>query len=137
MVRELVHDPLVLGVRSRPAAPEDYMIAEDLIDTLRAHSDTCAGMAANMIGKAVRIIAFYDNAKLILMFNPEIVSRSTPFEAEESCLSLLGEPRKTTRYRAVKVRYQDSRFKQKSKTFVGFPAQIIQHEVDHCDGVLI
>ena len=110
MVRELVHDPLFLGVRSKPAAKEDRIIAADLLETLAAHRASCVGMAANMIGKAVSIIAFSDNGKYTAMYNPEIIGRAAPYETEEGCLSLLGEPRKTTRYQTIKVRYQDASF---------------------------
>jgi len=137
MVRELVHDPLFLGVRSKLAAKEDRAVAKDLLDTLTAHNTACVGMAANMIGKAVRIIAFNDNGRYTVMYNPEIVGKASPYETEEGCLSLLGEPRKTTRYKTIKVRYQDASFTWKTKSYTGFTAQIIQHEVDHCNGVLI
>ena len=99
MVRELVHDPFLLGMRSKPATKDDSRIARDLLDTLNAHRETCVGMAANMIGKTVRIIAFIDGAKPNLMYNPEIISKAAPYETEEGCLSLLGAPRKTTRYK--------------------------------------
>lgn len=137
MIRELMHDPMFLGIKSRPAVKEDTLIARDLLDTLTAHRETCVGMAANMIGKTVRIIAFNDCGKYTLMFNPEITGKSAPYETEEGCLSLIGAPRKTTRYRTIKVKYQDADFQWKTKSFSGFTAQIIQHEVDHCNGVLI
>ena len=137
MVRELIHDPLFLGIKARDAVKEDAVIAQDLLDTLRAHCDTCVGMAANMIGKSVRIIAFSDQGKYTVMYNPQIVGKNAPFETEEGCLSLLGGPRKTTRYKTVRVKYQDEKFVRRTKSFAGFTAQIIQHEVDHCDGVLI
>ena len=137
MVRELVHDPLLLGVRSKPAAKDDRDTARDLLDTLRAHSETCVGMAANMIGRSVSIIAFSDNGRYTVMYNPAIIAGSAPYETEEGCLSLLGGPRKTTRYKTIKVRYQDSGFVWRTQSYAGFTAQIIQHEVDHCNGVLI
>lgn len=137
MIKELVHDPLFLGIKSKPAAKEDSAVAADLLDTLKAHRDTCVGMAANMIGKAVRIIAFNDNGRYTVMYNPEIIGKSLPYETEEGCLSLLGAPRKATRYQMIKVRYQDDRFRIKTQTYTGFTAQIIQHEVDHCSGILI
>ena len=137
MKKALVHDPLFLGIKSRPATKEDSAVAADLLDTLRAHKETCAGMAANMIGKTVRIIAFSDNGRYTVMYNPEIIGKSVPYETEEGCLSLLGGPRKTTRYQMIKVRYQDDRFRNKTQTYTGFTAQIIQHEVDHCSGILI
>ena len=137
MIKELVHDPMLLGIQSKPATKDDSAVAADLLDTLRAHKDTCVGMAANMIGKTVRIIAFSDNGKYTVMFNPEIIGKAIPYETEEGCLSLLGGPRKTTRYQMIKVRYQDEGFKVKTQTYTGFTAQIIQHEVDHCGGILI
>ena len=137
MVRELVHDPMLLGIKSRPAAKEDAAVARDLLDTLAAHRDTCVGMAANMIGRNVRIIAFNDSGKYTVMYNPEIIMKSAPYETEEVCLSLLGAPRKTTRYQTIRVKYQDGGFQWKTKSFSGFTAQIIQHETDHCDGILI
>ena len=137
MGRELVHDPLFLGIKSKAATKQDAAVAQDLLDTLTAHRETCVGMAANMIGKAVRIIAFSDNGKYTVMYNPEIISKAAPYETEEGCLSLLGEPRKTTRYKTVKVKFQDGSFQWKTKSYSGFTAQIIQHEIDHCNGVLI
>ena len=137
MVRELVHDPMFLGIKSKPATKEDSLIARDLLDTLTANREICVGMAANMIGKAVRIIVFIDGAKPSLMFNPEIISKAAPYETEEGCLSLLGAPRKTTRYKTIRVKYQDDKFQWKTKSYSGFTAQIIQHEIDHCNGILI
>ena len=137
MIRELVHDPFLLGMRAKPATKDDSRIARDLLDTLNAHRETCVGMAANMIGKTVRIIAFIDGAKPNLMYNPEIISKAAPYETEEGCLSLLGAPRKTTRYKMIKVKYQDSGFMWRTGTYLGFTAQIIQHEIDHCNGILI
>ena len=137
MVRELVHDPLFLGIKSKAATKQDAAVAQDLLETLTAHRETCVGMAANMIGKAVRIIAFSDNGKYTVMYNPEIISKAAPYETEEGCLSLLGEPRKTTRYKTIKVKFQDGSFQWQTKSYSGFTAQIIQHEIDHCNGVLI
>ena len=137
MVRELVHDPMFLGIKSKPATKEDSLIARDLLDTLNVHRETCVGMAANMIGKAVRIIVFIDGAKPVVMFNPEIISKAAPYETEEGCLSLLGAPRKTTRYKTIRVKYQDDKFQWKTTSYSGFTAQIIQHEIDHCNGILI
>lgn len=137
MVRELMHNPLLLGMKSKPAVREDAAVARDLLDTLAAHRENCVGMAANMIGKAVRIIAFADGNGYTVMYNPEIIAKSAPYEAEEGCLSLLGAPRKTLRYRTICVKYQDASFAWKTKSYTGFTAQIIQHEVDHCNGVLI
>lgn len=137
MIKELMHDPLFLGMKSDPATPEDLQVAQDLLDTLMAHQDTCVGMAANMIGVRKRIIAFADKKTYMTMFNPEIIRKSGPYETEESCLSLLGGPRKCKRYQTIRVQWQDANFKMHSKNFTGWTAQIIQHEVDHCDGILI
>ncbi len=137
MIKELVHDPMLLGRVSQLATAEDLDIARDLMDTLVAHRQTCVGMAANMIGERKRIIAFDDNGTYMLMLNPEILKADGVYETEESCLSLLGGPRKTKRYRKIKVRYQNEQLQVRIKTFEGFTAQIIQHEVDHCNGILI
>ena len=137
MVKELVHDPLLLARPSQPATKEDLETARDLMDTLQAHNETCVGMAANMIGVQKRIIAFLCGKEYMLMLNPEIITRSGPYETEESCLSLLGGPRKTTRYQKIKVRYQTEELKERLRTFDGWTAQIIQHEIDHCNGILI
>ena len=137
MVQELIHDPLLLARKSTPATAEDLPIARDLLDTLAAHRDSCVGMAANMIGQFKRIIVFDCEGKLMVMLNPEIISASGEYETEEGCLSLLGGPRKTKRYQKIKVRYQTEAFQIRLKTFTGWTAQIIQHEVDHCNGILI
>ena len=137
MVRELVHDPIFLARRSEPAGKEDLQTARDLLDTLEAHRDTCVGMAANMIGVCRRIIAFDNQGTKMVMLNPEIVRQWGEYETEESCLSLLGGPRKTRRYQKIKVQYQTEDFQTRLKTFSGWTAQIIQHEIDHCNGVLI
>ena len=137
MVRELIHDPIFLAQPSEPATAEDLPIARDLLDTLQAHKQTCVGMAANMIGYAKRIIAFDDRGRYMVIFNPKIIRRSGEYDAEESCLSLLGGPRKTKRYEKIKVEYQTEQFQIRLKTFEGFTAQIIQHEIDHLDGILI
>lgn len=137
MVKELIHDPIFLARPSVPATTADGDVARDLEDTLLFHRETCVGMAANMIGVSRRIIAFYDEDSLQVMFNPEIIKTSGEYEAEESCLSLLGGPRKTRRFQKIKVRYQTPQLQTRLKTFEGFTAQIIQHEVDHCNGVLI
>ena len=136
MIRPIEKDPLFLGRKSRTATAEDLPVARDLLDTLAAHRDGCVGMAANMIGQAVRIIAFDNGGKYEIMLNPEIVRASVPFEAEEGCLSLPGT-RKTKRYRSIKVRYQNEKQQIRLKTFTGWTAQIIQHEIDHCNGILI
>lgn len=137
MVRQLVHDPLLLGRPSREAGEEDLPVLTDLLDTLRAHRETCVGMAANMIGSHTRIIAFFDGQEAVGMLNPEILKASAEYETEESCLSLLGGPRKTRRFQKIKVRYQNAGMQSRIKTFDGWTAQIIQHEIDHCNGILI
>ena len=136
MVREIMKDPIFLAQKSAPATAEDSAIGQDLLDTLAAHKDGCVGMAANMIGVAKRIIVFDDEGTYTLMYNPEIVKCSQPYEAEEGCMSLPGI-RKTKRYRSIKVRYQNLDFAVRLKTFTGWTAQIIQHEIDHCNGILI
>lgn len=137
MIKELVHDPIFLGQKSETATIMDLQTAKDLLDTLKAHKDTCVGMAANMIGVKKRIICFDNGGTLMTMFNPEILESSQVYETEESCLSLLGGLRKTKRYKKIKVKYQTADFKIHIKTFEGWTAQIIQHEIDHCNGVLI
>ena len=137
MVKELMHDPLFLAKKSTPATLEDLSVARDLLETLTAHRATCVGMAANMIGETKRIIAFDNEGSYMVMLNPEILKASEPYETEESCLSLLGGPRKCTRYKKIKVRYQNEAFQVRIKSFSGWTAQIIQHEIDHCNGVLI
>ena len=137
MVRELVHDPIFLARKAEPATKEDLPTAEDLLETLTAHRETCVGMAANMIGVCKRIIAFDNAGSYMVMFNPKIVKASEVYETEESCLSLLGGPRKTRRYRKIKVEYQNEKFQTRLKSFEGWTAQIIQHEIDHCEGILI
>ena len=137
MIREIVHDPIILKVKSKDASEDDIQTAKDLAETLEHHKEGCVGMAANMIGVTKRIIAFYDGKKIVTMFNPEIVSKNQPYDTQEGCLSLLGEPRPVTRYNSIKVRYQDKYMKTHEKRYSGFTAQIIQHEVDHCNGVLI
>ena len=137
MVRELMHDPIFLAQSSAPATKEDLPIAQDLLDTLLAHKDTCVGMAANMIGQLKRIIVFDNEGTPMLMLNPVILRSAEPYETEEGCLSLLGGPRKTKRFRKIKVEYQNLDFQKRIKTFTGWTAQIIQHEIDHCNGVLI
>ena len=136
MIRPIEKDPFFLGRKSRPATAEDLPIVRDLLDTLTAHREGCVGMAANMIGQAVRIIAFDNEGSYMVMLNPEIIKCSDPYEAEEGCLSLPGV-RKTKRYRSIKVRYQNEQMQTRLKTFTGWTAQIIQHEIDHCNGILI
>ena len=137
MIRELVHDPILLARKSRPAAKEDLQIAQDLLDTLTAHKDSCVGMAANMIGETVRIITFDCDGAYMTMLNPEILKAEGEYDTEEGCLSLLGGSRKTKRFRKIKVRWQNEQMQTRIKTFTGWTAQIIQHEIDHCNGVLI
>lgn len=137
MVKELMHDPIFLSLKSEVATKEDLQVAEDLLDTLTAHKDGCVGMAANMIGVRKRIIAFDNEGTYMVMFNPEIIKKSEPYETEEGCLSLLGGPRKCKRYKTIKVKWQTAEMQNRIKTFTGFPAQIIQHEIDHCNGALI
>ena len=136
MVRPIVKDTFLLARRSEDASEADKDVARDLLDTLAAHRDGCVGMAANMIGVAKRIIVFDNEGSYMTMFNPEIVRRADPYEAEEGCLSLSGT-RKTKRYRTIKVRYQNGDFQLRLKSFTGWTAQIIQHEIDHCSGILI
>lgn len=137
MVKDLIHDPILLAAKSTDATADDLNTAEDLLDTLKAHSETCVGMAANMIGERKRIICFTDGKEYVTMFNPEIIKKTEPFETEEGCLSLLGGPRKCKRCRKIKVRFQNARLETRLRTYTGFTAQIIQHEVDHCNGILI
>ena len=132
-----MHDPLFLGKKSEDAKAADVSVARDLLDTLAAHRETCVGMAVNMIGVTKRIIAFNDRGKLEIMFNPEIVKAAGEYETEEGCLSLLGGPRKTKRWQKIKVRYQTADLQIRLKTYEGWTAQIIQHEIDHCNGILI
>ena len=136
MIQPIMKDPIFLAQKSAPATKEDLQVSQDLLDTLTAHKDGCVGMAANMIGVSKRIIAFDNEGKYMVMFNPEIVKRSEPYEAEEGCLSLTGT-RTAKRYRSIKVQYQNDQFQTRFKTFTGWTAQIIQHEIDHCNGVLI
>ena len=137
MIKDLIHDPIFLSLKSEVATKEDLQFAQDLFDTLTAHKDGCVGMAANMIGVRKRIIAFDNEGTYMVMFNPEIIKKSEPYETEEGCLSLLGGPRKCKRYKTIKVKWQTAEMQIHIKTFTGFPAQIIQHEIDHCDGILI
>lgn len=137
MVKNLVHDPLFLSMKSDIATKADLTHAQDLLDTLKAHKDSCVGIAGNMIGVRKKIIAFINDSEYIVMINPEITEKLIPYETEESCLSLLGGPRKCTRYNIIKVKWQSTEFKTKIQTFSGFSAQIIQHEIDHLNGVLI
>lgn len=136
MVREIIHDPILLARPSAPATAADAAVADDLADTLRANADRCVGMAANMIGVHTCVIVFDNSGKQMEMFNPEILSGSDEFEAEEGCLSLSGT-RRTRRFRKIKVWWQTRDMKPRVMTFTGWTAQIIQHEIDHCRGILI
>ena len=136
MIREIVRNPALLAQKAEPAGVEDLETARDLLDTLAAHRDDCVGMAANMIGVNRRVIVFENDGADMVMFNPEIVKASGPYEAEEGCLSLSGA-RRTRRWQTIKVRYQNELFQTRLKTFTGWTAEIIQHEIDHCEGILI
>ena len=136
MIRDIMRDEAFLAQKAEAATPDDLPVAQDLLDTLAAHKAGCVGMAANMIGINKRIIAFDNEGKYMVMFNPEIVKRSGPYEAEEGCLSLTGT-RKAKRWQSIKVQYQNDQFQTRFKTFTGWTAQIIQHEVDHCEGIII
>ena len=136
MIRPILHDPLFLAQKSAPATPKDAPVARDLLETLTAHADGCVGMAANMIGVNKRIIAFDCDGEYMVMFNPVIVKKSAPYDAEEGCLSLNGT-RKTKRFRSIKVQWQNEMLQTRLKTFTGWTAEIIQHEIDHCEGILI
>ena len=137
MVRELMHDPIFLAQKSVPATAEDLEVAQDLLDTLTFHKEGCVGMAANMIGVTKRIIVFDNEGEYMTMLNPVILKATEQYETEEGCLSLLGGPRKCKRYKKIKVQYQNLQLQTRIKTFTGWTAQIIQHEIDHCNGVLI
>ena len=136
MVREIMRDEAFLSQKAEPSTLKDLPVAQDLLDTLTAHKDGCVGMAANMIGVCKRIIVFDNEGKYTVMFNPEIIKKSGSYEAEEDCLSLTGI-RKAKRWQSIKVQYQNEQFQIRFKTFTGWTAQIIQHEIDHCEGVLI
>ena len=136
MVREIMKDEVFLAEASEKATAEDTEIARDLLETLEAHKAGCVGMAANMIGVRKRIIAFDNEGSYMVMFNPEIVKKSGAYEAEEGCLSLTGT-RKTRRWQSIKVQYQNETMQRRLKTFTGWTAQIIQHEIDHCNGIII
>ena len=141
LTKPLIHDPIFLGVRSEVATKEDLQVAQDLLDTLMAHKDSCVGMAANMIGVRKRIIAFLDesgrDSAYMVMLNPEIIKKDGAYDTEEGCLSLLGDPRACKRYKSIKVKYQTLEMQTRIKTYNGWTAQIIQHEIDHCNGILI
>ena len=136
MIQPIMKDEAFLAQPSAPASPEDAYVARDLLETLVAHKDGCVGMAANMIGVSKRIIAFENGEEYMVMYNPEIIKCSQPYMAEEGCLSLEGR-RQTKRYKSIKVQYMNGDFKTRIKTFTGWTAQIIQHEIDHCNGIII
>ena len=136
MIREIMRDEAFLSQPSEAAVPEDLPTAQDLLDTLAAHQAGCVGMAANMIGVKKRIIAFDNDGRYMVMLNPEIIKKSGYYEAEEGCLSLSGT-RKAKRWKSIKVQYQNEKFQVRFKTFTGWTSQIIQHEIDHCNGILI
>ncbi|MBO7274802.1 MAG: peptide deformylase [Clostridia bacterium] len=137
MVKPLIHDPEFLAVPSVPATDADLPVAQDQLDTLTAYTDSCVGMAANMIGVSKQIICFNNKGEFMTMLNPQLIKKLDEYETEESCLSLVGGPRKTKRYRQIRVRYLTLEWKEREKTFTGFTAQIIQLELDHCEGILI
>ena len=136
MIREICRDETFLAQKAAPATADDLATAQDLLDTLTAHKGGCVGMAANMIGVCKRIIAFDNEGTYMVMFNPVIVRQSGPYEAQEGCLSLSGV-RKTKRFQTIKVQWQNEQFQTRLKTFTGWTAEIIQHEIDHCEGILI
>ena len=137
MIREVIHDPILLARKSELATVEDLPVAQDLLDTLATNKDACVGMAANMIGVHKRIIVLDNNGTYMTMFNPEIIKISGSYDAEEGFLSLLGSPRPCKRYQTIKVKWQNEQFQTRIKTFTGWTAQIIQHEINHCNGILI
>lgn len=141
MIKELMHDPIFLARKSEIATKDDLQVTQDLVDTLMANKDSCVGMAANMIGVKKRIIAFLDESgrapTYTVMLNSEIIKRDGAYDVAEGCLSLLGDPRPCKRYKSIKVRYQTAEMQTRIKTYTGWSAQIIQHEIDHCNGILI
>ena len=136
MIRDICRDQAFLAQKGERAVPEDLPVAADLLDTLEHHKAGCVGMAANMIGVNKRIIAFVGEGEYMVMFNSEIVKKSGPYDAQEGCLSLSGT-RPARRWRSIKVRWQNEKFQERLKTFTGWTAQIIQHEIDHCEGIII
>lgn len=136
MIQEICKDEKFLAQKAEQATPDDIQTATDLLETLEAHKDGCVGMAANMIGAAKRIIAVEGEDGYLVMFNPVILKKSGPYETEEGCLSLTGT-RKAKRFQTIKVQWQNEKFQTRIKTFTGWTAEILQHEIDHCDGILI
>lgn len=136
MIREICKDIIFLAQKAEPATPDDLLLATDLLETLEYHKDGCVGMAANMIGVNKRIIAFDNDGEYIVMFNPEILRKTGPYDTEEGCLSLTGV-RPVKRWKTIKVKWQNEKFQQRIKDFTGWTAEIIQHEIDHCEGIII
>ena len=136
MIREICKDETFLAQKAAPSTAAALGVAQDLMETLIAHKDGCVGMAANMIGVNKRIIAFENDGEYMVMFNPVIVKQSGAYETDEGCLSLTGT-RKTKRHKVIKVQWQNEKFQTRLKTFTGWTAEIIQHEIDHCEGILI
>ncbi len=136
MIREICKDEVFLAQKAELATIEDLPVADDLLDTLRHHREGCVGMAANMIGVNKRIIAFDDEGTYMVMFNPEIVKKSGSYDTQEGCLSLVGL-RPARRFQSIKVRWQNEKFQERLRTFTGWMAQVIQHEIDHCEGIII
>lgn len=136
MIRPIMKDVFYLGQKSEPATEADKAVMTDLLDTLKANEEQCVGMAANMIGVKKRIIVVNMGFVNVVMANPVIVKKSAPYVTEEGCLSLTGV-RKTTRYQEIVVEYQDQNFKKQTQKYNGWVAQIIQHEIDHCNGIVI
>ena len=136
MIREICKDETFLAQKAAPATAADLGVAQDLMETLIAHKDGCVGMAANMIGVNKRIIAFENDGEYMVMFNPVIVKQSGAYETDEGCLSHTGT-RKAKRHKVIKVQWQNEKFQTRLKTFTGWTAEIIQHEIDHCEGILI
>ena len=141
MVKELMHDPILLAGKAEVSTKEDLPVAQDLLDVLMAHKDSCVGMAANMIGVKKRIIAFLDGSgrapTYTVMLNPEVIKKDGAYNTEEGCLSLLGGPRPCKRHKSIKIEYQTLELQTRIKTYTGWMAQIIQYEIDHCNGILI
>lgn len=136
MIREICKDIIFLAQKAEPATPDDLLLATDLLETLEYHKDGCVGMAANMIGVNKRIIAFDNDGEYMVMFNPEILRKTGPYDTEEGCLSLTGV-RPVKRWKTIKVKWQNEKFQQRIKNFTGWTAEIIQHEIDHCEGIII
>ncbi len=136
MIRDICKDEAFLAQKAQRSTPEDLAVATDLLETLEHHQEGCVGMAANMIGVNKRIIAFENEGSYMVMFNPEIIKKSDPYDTEEGCLSLTGV-RPAKRWKTIKVRWENEKFQERIKTFTGWTAQIIQHEIDHCEGIII